>query len=506
MNQNLDHHFDTTRLRDDLRGRSVRAGAVTISSQGAIMALNIGSLAILGRLLSPQEFGIVAMVTAFTTLVGRIKDGGLSASTVQQAEINHAQVSTLFWVNAGLGTALGLITAAAAPLIAIFYDQARVGWITLAVGSVFFFYGLGVQHSALLRRQMRFTELAVAEVGSTLIGIIAAIVAALLGASYWALVLQLIAGAFSRSVILWIQCDWRPGSPVRGCGVRPMLMFGSNLTVTYFIQSAARNVDNILLGVFTNPYMVGLYSKAYQLMLLPVQQLSTPVSHVAMPALSRLQNDPELYRLYYKKGMLLLTMVGMPLAVYTFVDAENVIGLVLGEKWLPMTTIFRFLAPAVFMSTFQPATGWVYLSLGRTDRQLKWALFGSSVRIAGIVAGLPWGAHGVALGSSAAICLTRIPGIHYCFRGTPLKLKDLLLAIWRPSVASILAGIGLFGLMQVPVIDALVQSPLAAVPIDATIYLVLYALLWIVLPNGRRSAMELLDILKDFKVRKPATG
>ncbi len=148
--------FDTEYLKADLKGRSVRGGAVTMAAQGIKFFLQIGSTVVLARLLTPEDFGLIAMVTAVTGFVMMFKDMGLSMATVQRAEIDHAQISTLFWINVVLSLAFMLLTATLAPAIAWFYSEPRLTWITLALAGAFIFSGFTVQHQALLRRQMNF--------------------------------------------------------------------------------------------------------------------------------------------------------------------------------------------------------------------------------------------------------------------------------------------------------------------------------------------------------------
>ncbi|MGD0900434.1 MAG: oligosaccharide flippase family protein, partial [Thermoguttaceae bacterium] len=152
--------FSTAHLRDGLKGRSVRGGAASLVGQVAYFLMRLGSMAVLARILTPGDFGLVAMATAITGFVEMFKDAGLSLATVQRAEITHAQVSILFWINVALSAGLMLLVAAIAPAVAWFYGDSRLIAITLVVAGAFLFGGVGIQHAALLRRQMRFGTLA----------------------------------------------------------------------------------------------------------------------------------------------------------------------------------------------------------------------------------------------------------------------------------------------------------------------------------------------------------
>src|SRR6266513_2160604 len=181
-------HLSTGHLLDNLKGRTISSGLITIAAQGIKFALNLASIMVLARLLTPRDFGLYAMVTTIMGYVVTFKDAGLSTATVQREGITHAQVSNLFWINVALSGALSLILAAGAPVIAWFYREPRLVPITLVLSSTFLLSGLAVQHTALLNRQMRFQAIAVVQVGSMLIGIAVSIGMAWLKYNYWALV------------------------------------------------------------------------------------------------------------------------------------------------------------------------------------------------------------------------------------------------------------------------------------------------------------------------------
>ncbi|MFQ5490160.1 MAG: lipopolysaccharide biosynthesis protein, partial [Phycisphaerae bacterium] len=389
--------LDTRHLQTDIRRRSVRGGAATLLAQFLKhFVIGLAATAILARLLSPEDFGLLAMVAAFTNFLARFQDLGLSMATVQRRDISHAQVSNLFWINLALGLLAAGLTAAFAPLVAWFYGQPELTTVTAALGAAFIFGGLTVQHRALLRRQMRFTALAGVQLTAAIGGALAGIASARMGAGYWALVVMQLVSAVLTALGVWIACGWRPGWPSRDTGVRSMLAFGGNLTAANLLNYLVRNLDNVLIGWRWGADALGLYANAYKLLLLPIRQFNTPLTNVAIPALSRLQDKPDQYRAFFKKGIQLLTTVGMPMVAFLAVDADNVILLVLGDKWGGAAPIFRLLAPAAFLGTFNVATGWVYVSTGQVDRQLRWVVFSSPVIILAFIVGLPFGPTGVA--------------------------------------------------------------------------------------------------------------
>jgi len=479
--------FDTGYLEADLKGHSVRGGMVTMLSYGTSFVLRTASTIVLARLLTPQDYGLVAMVTAITGFVTLFKDMGLSMATIQKAEINHSQVSTLFWINVAVSLVLALILAAGAPIISWFYSEAKLTGITLILAGTFIFSGLTVQHQALLRRQMRFSALAAIEIGSMGIGIATGIVLAWYGAGYWALVGLSAATALSNVALVWVFCGWRPGLPVRRAGVRSMLAFGGHLTGFNIVNYFARNFDNILLGRFYGAGVLGLYSRAYNIMMLPISQIRNPLESVAIPALSHLQNDPVRYKKYYIKLVTLLAFITMPLVVFLFVCADQVIGLLLGSKWSGASNIFKVLSIVAFIQPVISTAGLVLVSLGQSKRYFVVGAISGIIVVISFILGLPWGAIGVAAAYAIVNYVILIPTLRYSFRRTPISITDFFSAISRPAVASICMGAAIL-----PVYSFLANQPdFVVIGVCLTLGIASYFAILVVIPGGLRTLSDL---------------
>ncbi len=486
--RNASDHFGTEHLLSDLAGRSLRGGLATATSQVARFTVQICAIAVLARLLAPEVFGLVAMATVITGAVVAFKDAGLSMATVQRNRIDHEQLSTLFWLNVGISVFLTILIVATAPIIAWAFGRKELVAITIVLAGAFILGGLTVQHQALLRRQMRFGTLAVIGFTSMASGVLVAIAMAFAGAGYWALVAMPITSTAVNALSVWWACSWRPGWPTRFDHVGPMLGFGGHLTAANLLNYSCRNLDNFLIGVSWGAGPLGLYSKAYQLLLLPVTQINAPVSAVMIPALSRLQGDVVAFRNAYRRAISALAALGMPVVVYTFVVAEELIVLILGEPWIGATPVFRALAPAAFLGTISVATGWVTIPLGRTDRELRSTFWGAAAIALGFLAGLPWGIVGVATAYSAVTLVIRVPQLVYVYRGSPVGIRDVFHAVARPAIASLTAGIVL-GLVVLPATSA--QSLAVQLGLHGLAFASVYlALLWL-LPFGCTSIPSL---------------
>ena len=494
-----DRYLKTDHLKADLKSRSIKGGAITIIGQALRFTLRMGSTIILARLLTPFDYGLIGMVAVVVNFVALFKDLGLSVATIQRAELNHQQVSTMFWINVGVGLTIVVLTIALSPAIAWFYQEPRLIPITIVLASGMLLGGLSVQHEALLKRQMRFGQLALIEISSMFVGSVAAIISAWYGAGYWALVILQLSGQLTILVGVWLMCGWRPGFPKWDSSIRPMLAIGGNYTGFTILHYFSTNFDNILIGSSLGPRPLGLYDKAYQLLLLPLRQINIPIRNVAIPTLSSLHTEPVRYKVYYHKALLLMTTFGMPLVVFTFVVADQLVPLLLGEQWADVVPIFRVLGLAAFLSTFNMAAGWVFISFGRTDRQFRWGIIASIITTLSFVIGIRWGAIGVAAGFSISRLIIQPLELIYCYRGLPLQIEDLLRTLSLPSFASIGAGLLLWNLN---VLVNISNSEAIALFLNTIFYALLYLGLWVIFPQGRRTLKDLLKLVKELK-RKP---
>jgi PST family polysaccharide transporter len=476
-----DSFFATAHLDADLKGRSVRGGAVMLAAQVAKFVIQLASTAILARLLMPADFGIVAMVTAFTGLLWLLGDMGLAGATIQRPEITHKQISTLFWINIGFSLLISVVVASLAPVLAWFYHEPRLTMVTLVLATPFVFSGLTSQHYALLTRQMRFRAMALVQTLPQVVSAAVAIGLAMAGWHYWALVVNGIVGGAAMALVAWIASGWRPGLPSRKTGVRSMLGLGGHLTGYNLLNYLTRTADNVLIGRFLGAGPLGVYSKAYALLIFPIQQINVPIGGVVLPALSRLQRQPEQYRRYFLRAIEGVAFIGVPIIVFAFVDARFLVLTVLGPKWSGAIAIFRLLAPAALVGTICGAPEWIFISLGKAHRMLLWAVISSPIILAGFVVGLRWGGAGVAASFSMTFSLCFALFIFDACRQSPVRLRDFAWVIYPPLVVSAVAAliVGVAG-------RASHFPPAARLVFDAAFFAVAYSALCPVFQGGRR--------------------
>jgi PST family polysaccharide transporter len=211
-------HLDTDHLLPDIGRHAVSGGVFTAASQGVRFLLNLAAATVLARLLTPHDFGLVAMAGALMTILRAFRDGGLSTATVQRENITEAQVSNLFWINLVLGATITLLGAALAPGVAWFFQDERITPIAIWLSLAFVLNGAAVQHLALLNRQMRFRAVALIEITSATISFVVGVVLAWIGWGYWALVGMQLMASLMDLVLIWSACcTWGSASPWAPC-------------------------------------------------------------------------------------------------------------------------------------------------------------------------------------------------------------------------------------------------------------------------------------------------
>jgi PST family polysaccharide transporter len=380
------------------------------------------------------------MVTAFTGVLNLFRDFGLSSATVQRTTVTDEQIATLFWINTLVGVLLMLLSIAMAPAIAAFYHEPRLLAVTAVLAAAFLFNAVGVQHGAIMQREMRFTALAVINTASLIISNAIAVAGAKAGYGYWALVAMTVTFPLAVSIGYWLAVGWVPGMPRRRAGIRPLMRFGSTMTLNGLVAYVAYNLEKVLLGRFWGADAIGLYGRAYQLINIPTDNLNSSVGEVAFSALSRSQDDPKRLKSYFLKGYSLVLALTIPITVVCALFADDVVAVFLGPKWTGVVPIFRLLAPTILIFAIINPLGWLIYSLGLVARGLKIALVFAPLIITGCVMGLPYGPKGVAFAYSTVMVLWLLPHIALCVRGTVVSFWDILFTAGRPLVAGVVAG------------------------------------------------------------------
>ena len=474
-------------LTEDVARRTKRGGAILLSAQAVRILGQMGTLVVLARLLPPSAFGLLAMVAAIGAILDLVKEFGLSSATIQKQDITHAQVSALFWINASVGAALGAGLFLAAPLLASFYGQPELAPVARWMALAFVASGLTVQHWALLRRQMRFTAIAGLETAADLMGFAAGIGLAVAGAGYWALVVQRLASPILLLLGTWLLCRWRPARPARTKGVRALLGYGASVTGSGLAVAVSRSIDQILIGWLWGAAVLGLYERTTRLLMMPVNTINAPIYAAAMPALSRLGDQPERYRALFAQVVQKLGLLTMPAFALAAVTADWVVEILFGPSWtqaVPLVALFSL--SAVYLPVLQ-SVGLLYLTQARTTEMLRANLIDAGLTVLSILLGLHWGVTGVAGALAGVGLLVRLPVAFWLSaRHGPVSVGMIWRSIAPPATAAMAVAAAVAALRHVE--GAPTPTALALTATLAVIVTVLVLLGW---PDTRRELLSL---------------
>lgn len=457
-----------------------------MAAQGVSVLLQIVSIVVLARLLLPEDFGLIAMILAITAFVGLFKDMGLSTASVQRVSLPAEQVNALFWVNVAVGALLTTLVLAGSPLIAWFYGRPELVPVAALLSLTFLISSVGAQHAATLQRELRFLPRALAEVLGALSNLLIALVLALHDFGYWSLAWGTLGGTTVTTIIYFTTSGFRPGKPRGAAGLRSLIGFGANITAFELVNYFHRNLDNILIGRVWGAGALGLYSRAYQLMMMPINSLRTPINAVAFPALSRLQGDPPRFRHYYKRVASVLAFASIPLMGFLSANAEAVVGVALGPSWKELSPIFALLGLTGLIQPVASLRGLVLLSLGRSQRYLAWGVINAIAVSVAFLIGVQWGPIGVAAAYAISNYLILYPSLVFAFKETPLHPLDFFTTIAKPLAATAVAALASMfvstGLLE--------HGPTSSLIAGALAFTVVFGVCFLLLPGGLREVRD----------------
>lgn len=487
-----DRFLRVEHLANDVERRAARGGAMMIAGQALRLLLQIGSTAVLARLLSPRDYGVFGMAAVLSGFALLINDLGLNTATVQRRDITHNQVSALFWVNLGFSGACTVLTAALAPLMALIFKEPALTWLVIALAPSLLVSGGSAQHGALLTRQMRFRAIALLDLGSFAAGIAAAVLAARLGAGAWALVAMYLTQPVVRSLAIVSLVPWSPSWPRRDPELRALLRFGGDVTAFRVLAYLSQNADNALVGWYSGAVQLGLYSRGFALFMSPLSNMLPAVRQVVEPALSRVQDERERYQQLYARFEELLSWLTMPLAAVALFAAAPLVRLALGPGWEGVVPVLQLLSIAAPIQPILSTVGWLFTSSGNTRQMLRWGAISAFCHCAAFLIAMPFGAVGMALAAGAARLISAPIGIKMAGSAVGLNFSRLVASVSVPLLTN-LAG----GLVSMLVLrQASVTSP--ALQLAVVVACVGTASLTVLLSTGR------LQALRELVKRRPA--
>lgn len=472
-----------------MKRKSLRGAAIALTMEVVRGVLVVIYLAVIARLLTPADFGVVAAALAVVWILQPLSGLSLLSALVQTSEINERKLNAAFWWSLGLAVALTIVTLFAAPLLGKLFGMAEVVGVTRVLALNFLITGLSTVPFALLHRELRFGVVSILELVGLIVSAAAAIALAVWGFSYWALVWHELVLYVSMAAGAWVAARWRPRSPRRLENISALLSYGAYFSAFRVLRTLRGQADRLIVGRLGSAAALGSYSTASNLLLRIMQRINGPISSVAVSSLSRLQDMPQAFRDHYRLAILWSTSLSLPVASFVALEPRLVVTGLLGTQWAEAIPIFRILAIGAVAVLLRPSAAWVFRSIGRTDRQLRWGIVETTAYLAAFVLGARWGVTGIAIANAVVSYLNLVPLTLYSFRHSPVGVADLMAGLWRPAMSVIVTGLVWWMLPSLPTLSDRLILELVT---NAAAFLAIFALLWLVLPGGRREAIDAL--------------
>jgi PST family polysaccharide transporter len=346
---------------------------------------------------------------------------------------------------------------------------------------------------------MEFAKVAFCDIAAAVASLGIAIFLAYRGWGYWALVARWVTAPIVLTACGWLMCPWRPGPPIRGTGVRPMVRYAfatyGNCVLGYFSKTA----DKVLVGRFLGSQALGAYDRAFQLSAMLPSQLIMPLNSVAMPAFSRLASDPARFRHTYLRLLSILAFVSMPLSAIVTLTGRDLILVLLGPQWESASHLVPLFGLSAGIMLMYFTHVWLHLSLGTPDKWLRWGLIALVVTLVLLVVGLPFGPQGAAAAYSASLYILTVPAIWYAGRPVQLKASAIVSRSWKFFVAAL--GAGLLSWLAANVWGATTvmfdrMNPLERIAASGALCAPIYLLFVVVLHRGTEPISQFMSLVR----------
>ena len=451
------------RTDNGLIAASAKRGILVVGAgQVARILVHVAGLVVMARLLTPGDYGLMAMTVAVVGVGEVFRDFGFSNAAIQAETVSEEERSKLFWINLSLGVVLAVLLLLAGPTVANAFDEPRLQNLFPLLASTFIFNGLSTQHKAALNREMKFGSMTVAELTGQISGLTVGVILAFQDYGYWALGWQQVVSSAAMGLCLVAADPWVPHRYRRSTNIGKYNRYAWPLLGAQLVTYASNNIDKIVLGLRVGPQAVGLYDRAYQILMLPLNQIRAPATRVALPVLSRLTTDVRAYTEFLLRGQSVLMHVLLFIFSLGAATAFISVPVVLGQQWEASVVLFQILAVAGAAQTCSYFTYWVFISQGLNGWNFLYSLATRTALIVMIIIGSQWGVEGVALAYSSGLLAIWPVGLLLIGKISTAPARLIFWSGLRALLMHSLAGAAAFGVAAAVYDDAVVGTLLLA--------------------------------------------
>ena len=399
----------------NLRNRMLSGVSWKVIAQIVTQAIQLVVTVILARLLTPRDFGLAAMVVILTNFAAVVAPLG-RAAIIQKAAVSQELLSSVFWLNVFVGVVLTLIMIACAPFMALAYNEPSLFWLTILFSSTFIINSFGITHNALLQREIDFRSFAIMDITAYVIAGLASVFAAYSGLGVWSLVLQSVVFSLVCISFFWMRSPWRPDLYFRWHAIVEIMDFSVTMLLADVLVYWVRNVDNLLIGLVLGSGPLGIYSRAYAVMLIPINRVARVLSDVMFSSLSKIQDERAYVKNVFLKISRAVALISFPMMLGVLATAKYFVFCLFGPQWSEMVPVLKVLCLIGLIQSVMIFTRNIYLSQGKASVLLRVELPLQLIQVLGIIIGLKWGILGVAVGYAAASVVVSYPSLFFAGR------------------------------------------------------------------------------------------
>lgn len=353
---------------------------------GVVISLVVAG--VLARLISPDDFGVVAIATVIIAFFNLFTDMGVSPAIVQHKSLTKVELSAIFSFTVWTGIGMSVLFFAASWLIADYYDSDILKTLCQLLSINLFFASATIVPGALFYRNKEFKFIAIRSFIIQIAGGAGAVTAALCGAGLYALIINPILSSILIFVISYQRYPQRLRFTL-GLGVlRKIFSYSAYQFLFNLINYFSRNLDKLLIGKYMSMSALGYYEKSYRLMMLPLQNITQVITPVMHPIFSDFQNDTNKLATSYERIVRFLAFIGLPVSVLLFFTAEEVTLIIFGDQWLPSVPVFQILSLSVGIQIILSSSGSIYQAAGDTRSLFVCGLFSSILNVGGMLLGI----------------------------------------------------------------------------------------------------------------------
>lgn len=431
-----------------LAGRTVRGAFWSYGSFVLSKAVVLLATAILARLLTPREFGIVAVATLVVSFLAVVQGLGLGSALIQRRGNIDRASNVVFTLNLMLGVVLTIAVFIAAPSVAGYFHEPGAVPLLRALGLTFVVEALGSIHLVRLQRDLRFRRMFIPDAGRSIVKGAVSVGFAAAGMGAWSLVLGQLAGVAAGVVLAWAVMPWRPRFVVDLGLARKLIAYGLPLFGVSLMWVLSVNLDYVVIGRQLGSEELGIYTLAYRLPELLVVSLMVGVNRVIFPALATVQESRDNLRRGFLTTTHFVVLITVPISLGLAIVADPIVRVTLGSEWVDAIPVMRILAIFVLVSSMMNADGDVYKAVGRPGVLLKLAVLHIAVLIPALLIGIQYGLVGVALAHLATTIVTRVVRTAMISRFLEIPIATIASqwtsALIGGAVLAVAAGIALY--------------------------------------------------------------